>query len=93
MERYDFVVLKRDEIVKRRHVALRSSKAAWPVIVELTRDVDPAGSRVRVTDRSGRIVILIGVAAARRCPDSTASWWSAMTSPQATEQSMEVATS
>jgi hypothetical protein len=66
MEYYDFVILKGDEIIETtKCVALRNSRAAWPRIAELARNVDVPGCRIRVTDQFGRIVIFIGVAAVR----------------------------
>ena len=67
MDAYDFEVLKDDEpIVVMRSVLLRSSRAAWPRIAELAKKADASGCRIRVTNQSGEIVILVGVASARR---------------------------
>jgi hypothetical protein len=64
---YDFEVLQGDRVVSaRRSVALRDLKAAWPTIAEMALATKEAGCRIRVTDETGAIVILTGVAAARR---------------------------
>jgi hypothetical protein len=64
---YDFEVLSGDRVVSaRRSVALRDLKGAWPMITEMALATDEAGCRIRVTDETGAIVILTGVAAARR---------------------------
>ncbi len=41
-------------------------KSAWSVVTEMALSASEAGCRIRVTDEAGAIVILIGVAAARR---------------------------
>jgi hypothetical protein len=67
MECYDFEVVKDDEIIVAvRSVALRSTKAAWPRIAELAKNVDAPGCRIRVMNQSGEMVILVGVASVRR---------------------------
>lgn len=67
MEPYDFEVLKGDEtIVANRAVWLRGARAAWPRIAELAKAAADPECRIRVVDRSGEIVILVGVASARR---------------------------
>jgi hypothetical protein len=63
---HDFEVLKGDRVVSaRRSVAVADLKNAWPVIAEMAMATKEAGCRLRVTDETGAIVILIGVAAAR----------------------------
>ena len=63
MECYDFEVLKGDEIIASvRSVALRSTRTAWPRIAELAKNAAAPGCRIRVTNQSGEIVILVGVA-------------------------------
>jgi hypothetical protein len=67
VERYDFEVLKDDEIiVAERSVLLRSMRAAWPRIAELAKNAAGPGCRIRVTNRLGETVILVGVASALR---------------------------
>ena len=63
---HDFEVLKGDRVVSaRRSVVVGDLKDAWPVIAEMAMATQEAGCRVRVTDETGAIVILIGVATAR----------------------------
>ena len=63
---HDFEVLKGDRVVlARRSVVIGDLKDAWPVITEMAMTSKEAGCRVRVTDETGAIVILIGVATAR----------------------------
>jgi hypothetical protein len=67
MQCYNFEVLKGDETIAAvRSVVLRSARAAWPRIAALAKTIDAPGCRIRVTDQSGGIVILVGVASARR---------------------------
>ena len=67
METYDFEVLRGDETVAAVHsIKLPNSKAVWPQVAELAKQVYEPGCRIRVTNRSGEMVILVGVAAARR---------------------------
>lgn len=66
MKLYDFEVLTGDGVVSaRRAVGICDLKAAWPMITEMALATDEAGCRIRVTDETGAIVILTGVAAAR----------------------------
>jgi hypothetical protein len=63
---HDFEVLKGDRVVSaRRSVVIGDFKDAWPMITEMAMTTKEAGCRVRVTDETGAIVVLIGVAAAR----------------------------
>ena len=67
MERHDFEVMKGGETIAAvRSVVLRSTRAAWPQIAALAKSIDAPGCRIQVTDQSGEIVILVGVASARR---------------------------
>ena len=43
------------------------TSAAWPKVAELAKAFDEPGHKIRVRDEDGGIVILIGVAALRRC--------------------------
>ena len=71
MERYDFEVLKGDEtIAAARSVALPDPRAAWPRVAELAKNVDEPGCRIRVTNEAGEVLVLVGVAAARRRMDT-----------------------
>ena len=67
MKLHDFEVLKDDRVVSaRRAVVVRELKDAWPIIAEMAMATKEVGCSVRVTDETGGIVILLGVAAARR---------------------------
>jgi hypothetical protein len=44
--------------------------AAWPKIGQLARTVSEPGCKIRVKDEAGGIVILVGVASARRYADA-----------------------
>ena len=67
MKLYDFEVLKDGAvIVASRAIALPNLAAAWPMIAAMARTVAEPGSRIRVTDEAGGIVILAGFATARR---------------------------
>jgi hypothetical protein len=67
---HDFEVLKGDRVVSaRRSVVVGDLRDAWPLISEMAMATKEAGCRVRVTDETGAIVILIGVAAARLSHD------------------------
>jgi hypothetical protein len=66
MEPYVFEVLNDDDdtIAMIRSV-IQGSKALWPRTVELAKSYAP-GNRIRVTDQSGEMVMLVGVTTARR---------------------------
>ena len=69
MPYFDFEVLQGDDIIAAEtSVALESSRAAWPKIIDMARTLDQPGSRIRVREHSGETIILIGAAAARRYP-------------------------
>jgi hypothetical protein len=53
-------------IAARRAVGLPDTRSAWPEISRLAEKFDQPGCKIRVLDESGRIVILTGVATARR---------------------------
>ena len=64
MELYDFEVLCGDEIIAaERGVPLYSSRAAWPRIRKLARNLNPRACRIRVKHR-GETIILVGASAA-----------------------------
>ena len=66
MRIYDFEVLNGDRSISaRRSLPICDLRDAWPMIAEMALAVDEAGCRIRVTDETGAIVILTGVAAAR----------------------------
>src|ERR1700761_8030891 len=55
METYDFEVLRGDETVAAVHsIKLPNSKAVWPQVAELAKQVYEPGCRIRVTNRWGR---------------------------------------
>ena len=60
-------------IAAEQTIALPDTSAAWPKIAELARTFDEPGHKIRVRDEDGGIVILIGVAALRRCADAVSS--------------------
>ena len=66
MQPYVFEVLndENDAIAMIRSF-IQGSKALWPRIVELAKGYAP-GNRIRVTDQSGEMVMLVGVTTARR---------------------------
>lgn len=67
MEYYDFEVVKGEEtIAAAKSVAIPEPRAAWPRVAELAKTVEEPGCRIRVTNAARELVILIGVAAARR---------------------------
>jgi hypothetical protein len=67
---YDFEVLHGDEvIVAETSVALDSSKAAWPIIIDIAKMLNRPGCRIRVREHLGETIILIGAVAARRYPN------------------------
>jgi hypothetical protein len=67
MERYDFEVRQGDDtIASERCVELRGPKAVWRRIGELASKSYAPGCRIRVTNQGGEIVMLIGIATARR---------------------------
>jgi hypothetical protein len=67
MHLYDFEVLRDGAVIAaRRAVGLPDTRAAWPEISRLAEKFDRPGCKIRVLDESGRIVILTGVATARR---------------------------
>jgi hypothetical protein len=59
--------IKKIVIAAEQAIALPDASAAWPKIAELTQTFDQPGHKIRVRDEAGGIVILIGVAALRRC--------------------------
>jgi hypothetical protein len=67
MHLYDFEVLRDGAVIAaRRAIGLPDTRAAWPEIARLAKSFDEPGCKIRVLDEWGRIVILIGVVAARR---------------------------
>ncbi len=67
MHLYDFEVLRDGAVIAaKRGIVLPDTRAAWPEIAGLADRFDRPGCKIRVLDESGRIVILIGVAAVRR---------------------------
>ena len=71
LESYDFEVLLGDEtITMLPSVELPNLKALWPRIAELARRAYEPGCRIRVTDKSGAIVTLVGITTARLSLDA-----------------------
>ena len=67
MQSYDFEIVKGDEtILAERSIWLRDTRAAWPRIAKLAKSVASPGCLIRVRDRAGATVILVGAASARR---------------------------
>ena len=74
MGAYDFEVLKDGSVIAAEQaIALPDASAAWPKIAELAKAFDEPGHKIRVKDEDGGIVILIGVAALRRCANVVSS--------------------
>jgi hypothetical protein len=73
MQSYDFEILKGDEtILVERSIWLRDTGAAWPRIAKLAKSTASPGCLIRVRDRAGATVILVGAASARRYFDPVA---------------------
>jgi hypothetical protein len=53
-------------VVSSRAVPLPSVAAAWPLIKAMARTIECAGLKIRVRDEAGGIVILTGIASAKR---------------------------
>ena len=70
MQFYDFEVLQGDDVIAaERAVALDDSRAAWPKVIGLAKDLPGPGCRIRVREQEGETIILIGAVAARRYSD------------------------
>jgi hypothetical protein len=68
---YDFEVLKDGAVIAAQQtIVLPDTRAAWPKIAELAKTFDGPGHNIRVKDEAGGIVILIGIAALRRCANA-----------------------
>ena len=63
-QKYDFELSVDDTPVSRHSIYLRDLKSAWPHVALMASGAQ-RGSKIRVLDKDGRIVILTGVAAAR----------------------------
>jgi len=64
---YNFNVFKMDHTVAAiQSVAMSNSRAIWPKIAELARNVGESGGQIRVTDQAGGLIVLVGVNSARR---------------------------
>ncbi len=57
-------------VASKRSINLPNVGAAWTSIANLAKAIDEPGYKIRVKDQAGGIVILIGVAALRRCADA-----------------------
>ena len=64
-DRLDFEVLSGDDTIATVQSIIDDPKALWPRIVELAK-AHAQGCRIRVTDQSGAMVALVGVATALR---------------------------
>jgi len=64
-DRLDFEVLSGDDTIATVQSIIDDPKALWPRIVELAK-AHAHGCRIRVTDQSGAMVALVGVATALR---------------------------
>jgi hypothetical protein len=60
---YDFEVVKDGSVILSETIRLPHSRFAWPAINRLAARFRERGSRIRVKDQAGGIVILTGVAA------------------------------
>jgi hypothetical protein len=62
-------MLQGDEVIAvETSVALDSSRAAWPKVIDMAKRADLPGCRIRVRENPGETIILIGAVAARRYP-------------------------
>lgn len=66
MHNYRFEVLDKYRIVSSEMATLPTLKAAWRNVARLAGEAAEETFRIRVTDENGGIVILTGVASARR---------------------------
>lgn len=74
MEQYDLEVCQgEDTIVVERSIELSTPKALWTRIAELATRTYAPGRTIRVMNRGGEMIILVGVAAAIRYAASLAS--------------------
>jgi hypothetical protein len=62
---YDLKVLRDDEIVVAERLVVTDLRELWSKVAKIAEHVDQPGSRIRVTEESGGIAILIGAGAAR----------------------------
>jgi hypothetical protein len=70
MKRYYFEVLRDGVAIIASHsIALPNVAAAWSRIAHLSRTIEGTGHRIQVKDETGGIVILVGIATARRYVD------------------------
>ena len=73
MPHYDFEVLRDGAAVVASHsITLPNLAAAWSRIAHLARTIDGVGHKIQVKDEAGGIVILVGIATARRYADPSA---------------------
>jgi hypothetical protein len=67
MVTYRFNVFNRDQtIAANQSVAFWNLQAVWPKVTELAWSIGESGGQIKVTDQSGRVVVLVGVNSARR---------------------------
>ena len=70
-DRHDFEVLSGDGTIAAAQSIIVDPKVLWPRIVELAK-AHARGCRIRVTDQSGAMVALVGVATALRFASAAA---------------------
>ena len=67
MQLYQFEVLNGEDVISvEASVPLKNTKAAWPRIIKMAKSIKLPGCRIRVRERSGGTIILVGAAAAMR---------------------------
>ena len=72
MQLYNFEVLNGDRLVSEARATMSCPCSTWRKIAGLALEASDASWRIRVTDEHGGIVILTGVAAARRVAERLA---------------------
>ena len=72
MQLYNFEVLNGDRLVSGAQATMSCARSTWRRIAGLALEATDPSWRIRVTDQHGGIVILTGVAAARKVAQSLA---------------------
>ena len=72
MQLYNFEVLNGDRLMSEAKAAMPCARSTWRRIAGLALEAPDASWRIRVTDEHGGIVILTGVAAARKVAERLA---------------------
>jgi hypothetical protein len=65
MEQYDFAVLNQDETIAMIPLLVEGPGSVWRRVLELS-EIYPPGCRIRVTEQSGEMIMLVGVVTARQ---------------------------